>query len=52
MSDDHVDDQVGETYDCTDKRNCIMLTGLFQCRRGQCTEVSAEETNLPVSFSH
>ena len=38
--------KVGETFDCTDKRNCIMLTGLFQCRRGQCTEVSHDDECL------
>ena len=29
---------VGEAFDCTDKRNCIKLTGLFQCSDGLCTQ--------------
>ena len=28
-----------ETYDCTDKRNCITLQGLFHCRRGRCAKI-------------
>ncbi len=49
--------QVGETYDCTDKRNCIMLTGLYQCTRGQCMEVRQISLflfliNPPVSRVH
>ena len=43
--------QVGETYDCTDKRNCIMLTGLYQCSRGQCTEVRQGDKSLRFFFS-
>ena len=44
-------DQVGETLDCTDKRNCIMLTGLYQCTRGQCTEVRQGDKSLRFFFS-
>ena len=42
--------EVGATYDCTDKRNCIMLTGLFQCRQGHCTEVNTRSTRVRLDF--
>ena len=32
--------QLGDTADCTDKRNCIMLSGLYQCKAGACTSVT------------
>ena len=32
--------QLGDTADCTDKRNCIMLSGLYQCKAGSCTSVT------------
>ena len=28
-----------DTYDCTDKRNCITITGLFDCKEGVCLQV-------------
>ena len=31
--------QTGDTFDCTDKRNCITITGLFHCNAGLCTQV-------------
>ena len=39
--------EVGPQYDCTDKRNCIMLTGLFQCRAGLCTQVTMVTAKSP-----
>ena len=31
--------QTGDKFDCTDKRNCITITGLFDCTAGVCTQV-------------
>ena len=31
--------QTGDKFDCTDKRNCITITGLFNCEAGECTQV-------------
>ena len=31
--------ETGESFDCTDKRNCITITGLYDCMAGVCTQV-------------
>ena len=31
--------ETGDSFDCTDKRNCITITGLFECNGGVCTQV-------------
>ena len=36
-------DKVQTPLDCTDKRNCITLDGLYDCKKGQCSKVGRGE---------